>query len=377
MYFKLRAALSVCTEPLESDIGMRSFKFRTITALSALAFAAAMTTACSPDEPAAPGAAAPRKVTVQYGWLLDGGSAASCTALVKGYYKDAGLDVTLKPGGPVGATFLNATNAVATNSDVDIAVDNDLVTLIEGAARNNDKYSVRAFASLWQQSPLGFIVRADSGITSLKDLAKEKPGGGKYVIGSTPGAPIFKALADYAGVKVDDLKITTIGGDATPLIAGKIDALLGFSTNQAVAVEKAGIAYRFLPVSELPGFTQPVYVAMARKDFIAKNPELLDKWLKATADGARETIRDPKAAAGYLRDDRCGGPQLNADQQLTLVQKSLDYMKVNGSDAQIGQLNLDVIKGFIPAYSAAAGLPRTPGVDELIDTSVVKRVYGK
>lgn len=355
---------------------MHRNKFRTIMAASAAALAVLTATACSTDEPV-PTSAELRKVTVQYGWLLDGGSAASCTAVVKGYYRDAGLDVTLKAGGPVAATFLNATNAVATNPAVDIAVDNDLVTLIEGKARKDDKYSVRAFASLWQKSPLGFIVRADSGINSLKDLAKTKSDGSKYVIGSTPGAPIFKALADYAGVTVKDLKITTISGDATPFIAGKVDALLGFSTNQAVAVEKAGIPYRFLPVSELPGFTQPVYVAMAREEFIAKNPELLDKWLKATAQGARETIRDPKAAAQYLRDERCGGKELNAEQQQTLVEKSIDYMKVDGSDAQIGQLNLDVIKGFVPAYSTAAGLPRTPAVEELIDTSVVQRVYGK
>src|SRR5262249_348002 len=158
----------------------------------------------------------------------------------------AGLDVTLKAGGPVAATFLNATNAVAANPDVDIAVDNDLVTLIEGKSRNPGSYKVRAFATLWQQSPLGLIVREDRGVKTIIDLAKPNADGRKPVIGSTPGAPIFKALADYAGVNVADLNITTIGGDASPLIAGKIDALLGFANNQAVAVEKAGIAYRFL-----------------------------------------------------------------------------------------------------------------------------------
>jgi NitT/TauT family transport system substrate-binding protein len=318
----------------------------------------------------------PTKVVVQYGWLLDGGSAPACTALVKGYYERAGLDVTLKPGGPVAATFLNATNAVATNSAIDIAVDNDLVTLIEGRSSKPDAYNVHAFGTLWQESPLGFIVREDSGITSLKDLARPKANGKKPVIGSTPGAPIFKALADYAGVTVADLNITNIGGDASPLIAGKIDALLGFSTNQAVAVEKAGIPYRFLPVSELPGFTQPVYVALARDEVLRRSPDLLSRWLRATVDGAREVIRDPKAAASHLLDRRCGGPTLKVDQQQTLIEKTLPYMKYQGSYDKLGQMNVEMIKTFIGAYCAAAGLSKVPDVGEIVDTSIVGMVYG-
>src|SRR5579871_3492860 len=38
--------------------------------------------------------------TVQLKWVADAQFAGYYVALAKGYYKDAGLDVTVKPGGP-------------------------------------------------------------------------------------------------------------------------------------------------------------------------------------------------------------------------------------------------------------------------------------
>ena len=49
---------------------------------------------------AAGAAAAQDKVTVQLKWLPQAQFAGYYVAAAKGFYKDAGLDVTIKPGGP-------------------------------------------------------------------------------------------------------------------------------------------------------------------------------------------------------------------------------------------------------------------------------------
>ena len=49
---------------------------------------------------AAGAAAAQEKVTVQLKWLPQAQFAGYYVAAAKGFYKDAGLDVTIKPGGP-------------------------------------------------------------------------------------------------------------------------------------------------------------------------------------------------------------------------------------------------------------------------------------
>ncbi len=317
-------------------------------------------------------------LTVQFGYTIEGGAAPVCTAIVNGYYKAQGLNVSLLPGGPVGATFLNATDAVATNPNVNIALDSDIVSLIEakGKSANAAKgFPVKAFADLWQTSPLAIITRADFPLHSLKEAAKTLPNGHKIVFGSTPGAPIWKAIAQYAGVPESKLDIQTIGGDATALIAGKVDALLGFTTVQGVQAEKAGLKVHYLPISEIPGFRQPTFVAMAREATIAKEPAVLARWLRATIQGSQETIHNPEVAAQDLTDPRCAGGSANKAQELALIKAGAPYFTYHNSLARLGSIDEPEIASFSKAYSAMSNLPHPPTAAELTDTSILQQVY--
>src|SRR4051812_38293653 len=74
------------TQPTESSMK------RTLN--SAKTWAAALAMLCSVGTQAAD------KVTVQLKWVPQAQFAGYYVAQAKGYYKDAGLDVTIKPGGP-------------------------------------------------------------------------------------------------------------------------------------------------------------------------------------------------------------------------------------------------------------------------------------
>ena len=69
---------------------------------------------------------------VQAGWVLNGEFANVCSAIINGYYQEEGLAVELLPGGPTGASFIIATNAVAQNQDLEIAIDCDVVPMFRG-----------------------------------------------------------------------------------------------------------------------------------------------------------------------------------------------------------------------------------------------------
>ena len=64
------------------------------------------------------GAVAQEKVTVQLKWVPQAQFAGYYVAAAKGFYKDAGLDVTIKPGGP----DIAPTQVLAANG-ADITVD--------------------------------------------------------------------------------------------------------------------------------------------------------------------------------------------------------------------------------------------------------------
>ncbi len=314
------------------------------------------------------------KLTVQAGWLLNGEFANVCSAIVNDYYKDEGLEVELVPGGPTGGSFIIATNAVAQNPDLDIAIDGDIVPLLRGVTKESptEQLKMKAFAAFWNENPYGFIVKKDSGITSLKDLAlKIKPDGTKYKIGVTADSVIQNAIASYANVSVKDLNLETVGFDASAFLSGQVDALASYWTTQAYEVEKAGIEYKFLNASELPGFNQPSMVALASDKTLQDKHDQLVKWLKATIKGSQFVVSNPAKAAEMITDNRCGGSNFDVTQEKWLIEKSTPLFDKN----KIGWVYDNQITGFADAYYKLGQIPRNPSVDELLDYSVLNSIY--
>jgi len=314
------------------------------------------------------------KLKVQAGWLLNGEFSNVCSAIVNGYYEGEGLAVELIPGGPTSASFIIATNAVAQDQNLDIAIDGDVVPLLRGITKESktEQLKIKAFAAFWNESPYGFIVRKDSGIKSLKDFAlKRKKDGSKIKVGVTADSVIQYAIADYAGVPVKDLDLTIVGYDAASFLAGQVDALAAYWTTQAYEVKKAGIAYDFLSASELPGFSQPSMVAIARDEVLKNKSDQLVRWLRATIKGSEFTIKNPEKAAQQILDPRCGGPNFEVNQEKWLIEKSIPIF----DKEKIGWINQGQIMGFAAAYNKLGQIPRTPAANEILDFSVLNKVY--
>lgn len=314
------------------------------------------------------------KVKVQAGWILNGEFANICSAMIEGYYKDEGLEVELIPGGPSGASFIIATNALAQDDSIDIAVDGDIVPLLRGVTkeREEEKIKTKAFAAFWQENPFGFIVRADSGVNNFIDLAKKtKANGKKYKIGVTADSVAQFAIAQYASIPVDELNLTTVGFDASPFISDQVDALAAYWTTQAYEVEKAGIKYNFLSYGDIPGFSQPSMVAIAREETLKDKPEMLVKWLRATIKGSQFVVANPEKAADYIVSDACGGKALDREQELWLIKKSLPLFGVD----KIGNLNGNQISNFAKSYFNLGQIPYEPALEAMADFSILNKIY--
>ncbi len=314
------------------------------------------------------------KLRVQAGWLLNGEFANVCSAIVNGYYEEEELDVELIPGGPAGFSFIIATNAVAQDQSLDIAIDGDIIPLLRGITKESktEQLKMKAFAAFWNENPFGFIVRKDSGITSLKDFAlKRKTDGSKIKVGITADSVIQYAIADYAGVSVEDLDLTIVGYDTSSFLADQVDALAAYWTTQAYEVEKAGIDYIFLSASELPGFSQPSMIAIARNEILKNKSDQLIRWLKATIKGSEFVIQNPEEAARQILDPRCGGPNFEIVQEKWLIEKSVPIF----DEARIGWIYKDQIMDFAEAYNNLNQIPRIPEVDELLDYSILNQIY--
>ena len=101
------------------------------------------------------GAQAADKLTLQLKWVADAQFAGYYVAKDKGFYKDAGLDVTIKPGGP----DINPEQVLA-GGGADVAVD-----WMPSALATREKGSpVVNIAQPFKRSGLQLTCRADSGV---------------------------------------------------------------------------------------------------------------------------------------------------------------------------------------------------------------------
>src|SRR5215470_4546569 len=106
-------------------------------------------------------ASAADKVTIQLKWVTQSQFAGYYVALAKGYYKDAGLDVTIKPGGPD-----IAPEQVIAGGGADVIVD-WMPAALASREKGNKLVNI---AQPFKRSGMELTCRKDTGIASPADF---------------------------------------------------------------------------------------------------------------------------------------------------------------------------------------------------------------
>ncbi|MFN7753276.1 MAG: ABC transporter substrate-binding protein [Pseudomonadota bacterium] len=235
----------------------------------------------------APALARAQDVKLLLDWIPTGDYAAYYAAVDRGFYKEAGLNVTIERGFGSSDTVTKIATGVAQFGIADIGA------LMAGSVRS--QVPVRAIASIYTRPPHSIFVLGDSPIRTFKDLE------GRSLAGA-PGSAVrvFLPLV-LSRNKVDIGKVQIINSEPATmgplLVSGKANAVTGFLPNrprfEAMAKEQ-GKEVRVLQFSE----TLQIYgnALIASDATIAKNPELVRRFVAATLRGLEFTRTNPRAA---------------------------------------------------------------------------------
>ncbi|WP_043497155.1 ABC transporter substrate-binding protein [Georgenia sp. SUBG003] len=215
-------------------------------------------------------------------------------AAEKGYYEDAGLDVTLRHHGANEGLF---TAVGGGQEDVVVAGGDEMLQ-----ARSQDVPLVDV-ATLYQEYPVALIVPADSPVRTAADLEGRTVG-----VPGPFGETYFGLLAllHGAGLTEDDVTVEHIGfTQQAALTAGHVDAVMGFVNNDAVRFAQAGQDVRTIPVTE--GEVPLVGIGLGVLDATAdERPDDVAAVVEATLRGVRDVVADPQEAvdlsAEYVPD---------------------------------------------------------------------------
>lgn len=293
-------------------------------------------------------------------WKFEGPAAPYFIAAAKGYFKQAGLDVTIDSGnGSSGAV-----NRVATGAyDIGFA---DINSLIEFNAQNPDK-ALKAVFMVYDYPPFAIFSMKKAGIAKPADLA-----------GKTLGAPIFdaprKTFSAFAkAVNLDPASVTWQTMDPPlrepMLIRGDVNAISGFYFTSLLNLEKAGVKAEDLNIFKYPDFGVKLYGnAIIISPEMAKKPELVKGFLAAVAKGWKEAIADPKAAIAFVKEkDGLIDAALEEKRLKLCVDMCIatPFVKENG----MGGVDPARLAKAIEEASVSFGLKTTPKPEQVFDAS--------
>jgi NitT/TauT family transport system substrate-binding protein len=312
----------------------------------ALAVGSSLMTACTGNQTTAqsPNAAPSNSPTenltkISYGtnWYAQAEHGGFYQAVATGIYKQYGLDVTIKMGGPqVNGTQLLMGGAV----DFFMGYAADAIKAIEEGI---PKVTV---ASIFQKDPQVIIAHPESGVKTLADL-KGKP----ILISSAANVTYWPFLKAKYGF-TDDQK-RPYNFNPGPFLADKTAAQQGYLSSEPLAIEKAG---GFKPIVLLladSGYTPYSTTIEAKQELVDKNPDLVQRFVDASIKGWYSYLEgDPKPANDLIK---VANPEMNDEQLAYGIAKMKEYGVVNSGDAVtkgIGAMTEERWKSFFDTMTA-------------------------
>jgi len=265
----------------------------------------------------------PTPIKFQLDWRFEGPSAFFLLPTAKGYFKDAGLNVTVDAGNGSGG----AVQRVASGAyDMGFA---DLAAVMEFHANNPDAQNKPiAVMMVYNNTPASVMALKKSGITKPADLAGKKMGAPVFDAGRR-AFPIF-AKANGVG------NVQWIAMDPplreTMLVRGDVDAITGFTFTSLLNLEARGAKASDVVVLPYPDYGVKLYgnVIIASPKLVKENPEAIKAFLKAFTKGAKEVIGNPGAAIAYVKE-RDG--IVNTQLETRRLQLAIDTV-INSPDAR-------------------------------------------
>lgn len=225
-------------------------------------------------------------IKFQLDWRFEGPSGLFLYPASKGYFSQAGLDVTIDSGSGSGGTV---TRVASGTYDMGFA---DMAALMEFHANNPTAPNKPvAVMMVYNNTPAAAFALKSSGIKTPQDLTGKKL-----------GAPVFdsgrKAWPIFAKAnKVGD--VTWVSMDPTlretMLVRGDIDAITGFSFTSMLNLEARGAKAKDIVVMPYSQFGVKLYgnAIIVSPTFLKENPAAVRAFLIAFTKGAKDVLANP------------------------------------------------------------------------------------
>lgn len=242
-------------------------------------------------------------VSIGLGYIPDIQFAPFYVAVNKGYYKAAGLNVTLNHG-------------IVTDLFGEMMAGKDTLVFAGGddtLVARSKSLPVVDISTIYPSYPVSLIVPESSSIKTLADI-KGHTIGVPGLYGSTYVGLL--ALLHAANLTQKDVKLESIGfTQVSALKAGRVDAVMGYTNNEPLQLRRLGLAVRTFDVPNYQPMVSNGIVTTEKT--LSSSPGVVRAFVQATIKGLNDVLANPADAIQISKSFIPGMNVIQATDELT------------------------------------------------------------
>ena len=217
-------------------------------------------------------ASADEAASVRLKWVAQAQFAGVYVAKAKGFYKDAGFDMTINPGGP----NVNVETLVASGADTF-----GIASGTEGVLYAREKkLPLVAIGMSQQTTPFAYVAYTESGINSVKDFKGKRVA--TWMVG--PQYTLYSVLA-AEGLKQSEVNVVSQPFSMQPFIDKQFDVATVTLYNELNTLKEQGITNIKLFLPDDSGVTTQQDAIVTSEAMIKDKPAEVQAFLDATLKG--------------------------------------------------------------------------------------------
>ncbi|MBI9034166.1 MAG: ABC transporter substrate-binding protein [Bacteroidales bacterium] len=228
------------------------------------------------------------KVRLQLRWYNQFQFAGYYMAKEKGFYAEHNLEVDIIPGGP------------ETHSAMEAVLDGHAEYSITNTGiikKRCEGMPLVALASIFQTSPMAWLVTEKSQIKTLHDLS------GKNCMMLMPHYESVELISMLfrEGIELSKFNLIPTSYDLKDLITGKIDAYNAYTSNEPYTLEQLGIKYRIIHPEDY-GANFYSDILFTSESEIKTHPKRAKAFLEASLKGWKYALEHKEEAVQIIHE---------------------------------------------------------------------------
>ncbi|MFM8879746.1 MAG: ABC transporter substrate-binding protein [Verrucomicrobiota bacterium] len=288
----------------------------------------------------------PVAVTFQLDWKPTAQFAGLLLARERGWYREAGIDLSLRPIPKDEGVVSNVVAHARWIGSVESGV------LLQSRAAG---LPVKAIGTMLQGTPICLISLRSAGIRSPRDLV------GKRIGVHADGDEAVKYMLQSAGLDRRRVGVEVVGYDLTPLLDGRYAAVQGYSIDEGVALRQAGHDIEILHLHD-HGYAAYGQVYITSEAFLKSEAPLLRRFLEISRRGWAAAIREPDTIAGMVVSTVPGTDRAH---QRGTVEALIPMLTREGGPGSIGRMRRKTWERAVADFNALPSTPRRLRVSDI------------